>query len=104
MGVGDGVIEAVATRLRQAYASGVPTHPVRDQLPPQDLDAAYAVQQTNTQYWVRAGRRLAGRKIWLTATSVQRQLCVDQSDFGVLFADMCVNDGEEIAKTMEVAQ
>ena len=71
---------------------------MREALPAGDLDAAYAVQRLNTDYWVeKQGRRVVGRKIGLTAKAVQAQLGVDQPDYGMLFADMCLVDGEEIS-------
>ena len=90
------IIEA-ALALRTAHDTGVPCAPVRARLPKGDVDAAYAVQDENTRYWLAQKRRLVGRKIGLTAKAVQRQLGVDQPDFGMLFADMAMNDGEEIA-------
>lgn len=83
--------ETAAVRLRGAYA-GTPVEPLRDLLQPNDIDGAYAVQLLNTQFWRSQGRRVVGRKIGLTAAAVQRQLGVDQPDFGVLYEDMCVAD------------
>ena len=90
-------ITALAKRLRIAMDTGKCCKPVRNDLPAVDLDAAYAVQESNTKHWLKAGRRPVGRKIGLTSKVVQTQLGVDQPDFGMLFADMAVPDGEEIA-------
>ncbi|MBS28837.1 MAG: 2-keto-4-pentenoate hydratase [Alphaproteobacteria bacterium] len=89
-------INKLARRLRQAHETGKPCKPVRKDLPEHDLDAAYAVQDANTQHWIKQGRRLIGRKIGLTSAVVQDQLGVDQPDFGMLFADMAILDGAEI--------
>ncbi|NUU04108.1 2-keto-4-pentenoate hydratase [Herbaspirillum robiniae] len=89
-------IEQAAERLWQAHAGATPCDPVRDLIGPSDIDAAYAVQQRNTERWLAQGRRLVGRKIGLTSRAVQKQLGVDQPDFGMLFADMCVADGEAV--------
>jgi 2-keto-4-pentenoate hydratase len=86
----------LAANLRSAYV-GEPIAPLRDSLPPNDVDAAYAVQEANTAYWEAAGRRIVGCKIGLTSLVVQKQLGVDQPDFGMLFADMAVGEGERIA-------
>lgn len=91
----DHTFEAVAERLRNAYADG-PLPPLRELLAPDDVDGAYAVQSINTRYWVSEGRRIVGRKIGLTASAVQQQLGVDQPDFGVLFADMQLADGGDL--------
>ncbi len=89
-------IEALAERLRRAEETGKPCGPIRDHLPEGDVEAAYAVQRANTEFWTKQDRRLVGRKIGLTAKAVQRQLGVDQPDFGMLLADRTVGDGEEI--------
>ncbi len=89
-------IRKAAQKIRTAWKNGKTIKPVRDALPKGDVDAAYEVQQINTEFWISQGRRVIGRKIGLTAKAVQTQLGVDQPDYGMLYADMCVIDGEEI--------
>jgi 2-keto-4-pentenoate hydratase len=81
-------VEAAAARLEAAVRTGQPCAPVRDLLASGGVDAAYAVQDVGTRRALEAGRRLVGRKIGLTSLAVQRQLGVDQPDFGMLFDDM----------------
>ena len=90
------LIQEVADALYEAADRGEAIAPVRGRLPEGDLAAAYAVQGLNTERALKAGRRLSGRKIGLTSRAVQRQLGVDQPDFGMLYADMAFGDGEEI--------
>jgi 2-keto-4-pentenoate hydratase len=91
-----------ADQLWSAAERREPCPPVRDAIAQAGghgaalIEQAYAIQQYNTERALRAGRRLVGRKIGLTAKSVQRQLGVDQPDFGMLFADMARQDGEDI--------
>ena len=93
----DSKIDAAAAALSRAAETGVPTEPVRDLLGSStDLDLAYRVQQINVEADVERGRRIAGHKIGLTSEAVQRQLGVDQPDFGVLFSDMCFVDGSDV--------
>lgn len=95
-------IEAIADRLWQAAQTGEPIAPVRDEIEQAAaggdvLGAAYAVQQSISRRRLDGGARLVGRKIGLTSKAVQKQLGVDSPDFGALFAEMAVADGEEIA-------
>ncbi|WP_355661666.1 2-keto-4-pentenoate hydratase [Halomonas salifodinae] len=97
------LIEA-AERLRQAQATGQPCAPVRELIARAETEEggdrvalAYAVQQHNTRLAEAEGRRRVGFKVGLTSRAVQRQLGVDQPDFGVLFADMAAGDGQPIA-------
>jgi 2-keto-4-pentenoate hydratase len=91
----DAVAQAVA-RLTAALDEGRPVPPVRDLIGEHDLAAAYAVQRELTRRRLTGGAVVAGRKIGLTSPAVQRQLGVDQPDFGVLFADMDVSSEAEV--------
>ena len=96
-------IKTAALRLREAGETHKPCAPIRDLIAPTDAASAYAVQEINTKYWLDRGRRLIGRKIGLTAVAVQKQLGVDQPDFGLLFDDMLASEDRAIpfADTMQ---
>jgi len=96
-------VRDAAKLLREAEETRLACAPVRDLIGATDLDAAYAVQTLNVELAVAAGRRIAGRKVGLTAKVVQAQLGVDQPDFGVLFADYAVNDDEPVELTQLIS-
>ena len=85
-------VQAAVDRLAQAQATGVPCAPVRDLIGTDDLDAAYAVQQGLVRARLDAGASVVGRKIGATSEAVQKQLGVDQPDFGYLLDEMDVSD------------
>lgn len=92
-------ISSIAERLRGAYGNGA-IDPLAGELDATDAAGAYAVQNLNTRYWTEAGRRIVGRKVGLTAKTVQQQLGVDQPDYGVLFSDMEITDGGVLAPSL----
>jgi len=96
-------IEEAALRLRTAEKNGIVCAPVRDILGVEDLVSAYEVQNVNTMLRKNDGARVVGHKIGLTAPIVQKQLGVDQPDFGLLWHDREVLNGGEISVT-EVMQ
>lgn len=90
------VVQA-ADLLAAAARSLVPCEPVRALFDQEDIESAYAVQRLNVRRQLAEGRRITGRKIGLTSPAVQRQLGVEQPDFGTLFADMAVPEAGEVA-------
>lgn len=89
----DGAVVEAADRLRVAFETRRPCLPIRDMIDPTDVASAYAIQELVNRDRLAAGAIVVGRKIGLTSEAVQRQLGVDQPDFGVLFADMEVDAG-----------
>ncbi len=89
-------IRQAADRIIKAYQTSTPDAPVREFIDDGDIDGAYAVQEHVTDWRLDEGARLVGRKIGLTSVVVQKQLGVDQPDYGMLFDDMAIPDGEEI--------
>lgn len=88
-------LDLVAASLRRAAETATPIGRVRHRLNG-SVDAAYEVQRINTQVRLAAGDRLVGHKIGLTSPQVQRQLGVEQPDFGALFASMQLADGDTV--------
>ena len=87
----------VAGQLRDAMAAGVPCEPVRRLLDDAaSPEAGYAVQHLNTDHWLATGRRISGHKVGLTNPAVQEQLGMDEPIWGVLYADKCRTDGDDI--------
>src|SRR5688500_11658146 len=86
-------VTAAVERLATALATRVPCAAVRDLIGTDDLPAAYAVQQGLVQKRLAGGATVVGRKIGATSEAVQKQLGVDQPDFGYLLDEMDVSYG-----------
>jgi 2-keto-4-pentenoate hydratase len=93
------IAEIAANTLWLAQQNLRTCAPVRELLSGAGPDFAYRVQDINTNRRLAEGARLVGRKIGLTSMAVQRQLGVDQPDYGMLFADMARADGETVSMT-----
>jgi 2-keto-4-pentenoate hydratase len=87
---------AVAQRIIKARTDVCATGPISADYPHFGMDDAYAVQRLVIRDRVQKGGRITGYKIGLTSEAVQKQLGVDQPDYGVLFADMERCSGEPI--------
>lgn len=71
-----------ARRGRDPVAPPSRTHPGLT------LDDAYAVQLEQVRVWTEEGQRVQGHKVGLTSAAMQRQLKVDQPDYGHLMDTM----------------
>ncbi|GAB0104203.1 fumarylacetoacetate hydrolase family protein [Nocardia sp. JMUB6875] len=74
--------------LLGAYRDHVPIDPVVTLAADLDIEDAYAIQQAQVATWTAAGDTVRGHKVGLTSAAIQRQLGVDQPDFGHLTASM----------------
>jgi 2-keto-4-pentenoate hydratase len=87
-------VEEIANSLWEAHTHKSTIAPIREQIGETDLGTAYAIQKRNTDRRVANGEVILGKKIGLTSFAVQKQLGVDQPDYGILFNTMEVKDGK----------
>ena len=78
----------VAAELFDAYTSRRPVAPLASRFPDMDVADSYAIQLWQVQRWVAEGRRVRGHKVGLTSVAMQKQLGVDQPDYGHLLDGM----------------
>jgi 2-keto-4-pentenoate hydratase len=83
----DSVAKA-ASALLDAYATRTPLPPLTASHSDLSVDEAYAIQLAQVGAWTAAGARVKGHKVGLTSAAMQRQLAVDQPDFGHLLDSM----------------
>ena len=84
---------AAARDLLQAERTATPIEPLTARIPDLGVDGAYAIQRAGRALRLADGGRIAGHKIGLTSEAIQRQLGVDQPDYGYLLDTMIVGDG-----------
>lgn len=83
----DELIKA-AESLRQARINRLPIAPLRLLWPAMTIDEAYQVQMAMFSQDIAEGAQRKGAKIGLTSPAVQKQMGVDQPDFGYLLDSM----------------
>jgi 2-keto-4-pentenoate hydratase len=88
--------QTAALALREARANRRPIAPISISHGIVGAEAAYAVAEVNTRALIDSGRRVVGKKVGLTSKAVQTQLGVDQPDFGILFDDMELLNGQDV--------
>ena len=89
-------IQRAALAIREARATGKAIPQVSQTFGLSSVEEAYLVAELNVQARLAEGHRIVGKKVGLTSPAVQKQLGVDQPDFGVLFEDMEYLSGADI--------
>jgi 2-keto-4-pentenoate hydratase len=86
-------VNQISEKIRNAYTSRVPISPISEVIGIENISLAYEIQNANTEFRLKQGAKITGKKIGLTSKAIQQQLGVDQPDFGILFHDMEVLNG-----------
>lgn len=87
------LIQQAASRLINSLETGIPCEPVRNLIGETDIQTAYEIQRLVNQHRISQGYKVVGSKIGLTSFAVQKQLGVDQPDFGLIFDQTEVENG-----------
>lgn len=82
------VIDQCADALATAELTRRPMQPLTELHPSLTLGDAYAIQSANVARRVKAGERILGRKVGLTAKTMQELFGVHEPDFGHLLDTM----------------
>lgn len=86
----------LAANLRQAEDTRIAIPALTDSHPELSVADAYRIQQINVHRRKEEGGLVRGRKIGLTSAAMQQQLGVDEPDFGALFDDMLIEEGDAV--------
>lgn len=86
------LIEAVATQLQEAQATGHQMRQVSAAYPGMTIDDAYAIQQSWIAIKMANGQGVRGHKIGLTSRAMQQSSNITEPDYGVLLDEMFFPD------------
>ena len=90
-------LNQLADALWGAYASLDPiAQPSTTSHPGLTVDDAYIVQRINIDRRLARGEKVVGHKVGLTSLAMQKQLGIDQPDFGVITDAMVTPSGGEV--------
>ena len=90
------LVRRLADALHEAEVSRSPIQPLTRENPDLTVEEAYRIQQLNIDRRLRAGERIIGHKIGLTARPMQIKFGVDVPDYGHLLDTMWLDVGEPL--------
>lgn len=94
-----GEVQAAAESLLQAYTTRTPRDPIITEWPGADIGDAYAIQQATVARWIAGGDVVRGHKVGLASAAMQRQMGVQQPDFGHLTGSMFFAEESGVPET-----
>lgn len=95
--------KSIADQLFAAERDVSPIPPLTTTWPQLSQDDAYAIAQVNATRKIAQGRSIVGRKVGLTSLAMQRQLGVDQPDYGIITDEMMVRAPASIDVSVLIA-
>jgi 2-keto-4-pentenoate hydratase len=90
-------VREAAASLLEVYTTGKPVPPLVETYPEATLEDSYRIQQEQVRTWVSGGAVIRGHKVGLSSAAMQRQLGVDQPDYGHLTGAMFHLEHQPIA-------
>lgn len=88
------ILQMYADLLFDAEADRDPIGPLTQKNSGLTIDNAYQIQLDNVSRALNMGYEISGKKIGLTSPGIQKQLGVNEPDYGHLFASMECKNGE----------
>ncbi|KLO45859.1 2-keto-4-pentenoate hydratase (plasmid) [Mycobacterium europaeum] len=89
----------MAEELLAAYQTRSPIAPLTDRFPDLTVAEGFDIQRAQVDRWMAEGRIIKGHKVGLTSAAMQRQMGVNQPDFGVLHDQMFHPESDPIPVT-----
>lgn len=96
MGLDTQKIAALGDELFEAWCHARQIKAITEREPDITIEEAYRVQMRTIERRLKAGERVVGKKIGITARAVMQMLKVDQPDFGHLLSGTAFNEGEPL--------
>lgn len=90
-------IDDLAERYLAAEAGRIALEPISVISPHLTVEEAYRVQMAIVASRLRAGERLAGKKVGATNEAIQRAMKIDEPIYGHLFVGQKISDGAEVS-------
>lgn len=93
------VLKDLAQELFLAEVGAAAVLPLTERFPELTIADAYAIQMETVAAKRVGGRRVVGKKIGLTSKAMQNLLGVGEPDYGHLFHDMVIPEGDAISRS-----